>query len=104
MAPLADLDHINLEAAKLGGHSTQFVTLPDPPGVRPEFIAVYVGNGDKAQIPAYRAWQWGWLTVEFGRPEQVGVGIAELTAQRTTVEKGMQGATALECEIHDRTR
>ena len=104
MAPLADLDHINLEAAKLRGHGTQFVTLPDPTGVGPEFIAVNVGNGDKAQIPAYRAGQWRWLTVEFGGPEQVGVGIAELTAQRTTVEKGMQGATALQCEVDDRTR
>ena len=104
MAPLADLNNINLEAAKLGGHSTQVATLPDSAGVWPELIAVYISDRDKAQIPAYRARQGRWLTVEFGRPEQVGVGIAELTAQRTTIEKGIQSTTALECEVHDRTR
>ena len=57
VAALADLNYVDLESAELGCHRPQLITSSDPTGVGPEFVAIHVGDSDKALITANRARQ-----------------------------------------------
>lgn len=101
---MAHLDYVDLELAELARHRLQLIGLSNPSRVRTKLIAVHIRDGDEAFGSACRTRGASTLTVVLRGAQQVGVRVAEITAEGAAIEKPVQCGSALEAEVHDRSR
>src|SRR5581483_850175 len=100
-ATLADLDHIDPEFAVFGCHFRKFPTLLDPSFVLAELIPVDVRHVGELGLPADRAGILGRLAVELGRPQKVGMSIADVGDGRAPGAHGRERGPAGQPVIDD---
>jgi len=100
----ADLHHVDREFPYPAGQGHEFRLGADSAGVLAELIPICIGEVDEAGALAGRARLAGGFTVELGRLDQVGIGLAVLAREHPSRVEILQGGAALQGVVNMRPR